>query len=171
MQSFPDAYQDLLTPLIAQARRMLEQGESLVPFAFVGNLARHAVQPVELRTDGEAGKDASAAQIRQIAQQVQADFVFVITEVWTLPPEHAPRDEEILAEYGSIGASPYRVDSVSFALETDRGMWAAQVPLKASPQAPGARTFATPRFTRFSEVGGRLTGLLDGAAQTERTLH
>lgn len=171
MPSLPDAYHDILEPLIAQARRFLERGESLVPFAFVGNLARRSVQPVELRTDSVAGKDASAAKIRQIAQQLQADFVFVISEAWTLPPEQAPRYQAILAEYGSIGDSPYRIDSVSFALETDQGMWTAQVPLAASPHAPGARTFATPRFTRFSEVGGRLTGLLDGAARTERTLH
>ena len=50
-------------------------------------------------------------------------------------------------------------------------MWAAQAPLIVSDQAPGARSFTTPRFTRFSEVGGRLTGLLDGAARAERTRH
>ena len=171
MHALPDAYQEILSPLIAQARRLLEQGESLVPFAFVGNLARRSIVPVTLRTDSEAGKDASAAQIRQIAQQLQADFVFVITEAWTLPPEQAPRYEAILAEYGSIGDSPYRIDSVSFALETDQGLWAAQVPLMVSDHAPGARTFATPRFTLFSEVGGRLTGLLDSAESTARTLH
>ncbi|NEV60354.1 hypothetical protein [Thiorhodococcus minor] len=171
MPTLPDVYQEILSPLIAQARRILEQGESLAPFAFVGNLAQQSLLAVALRTDSEAGKDASAAEIRQIARQLQADFVFVITEAWTLPPEQAPRYQAILAEYGSIGASPYRLDSVSFALETDQGMWAAQVPLAASGQAPGARTFATPRFTRISEVGGRLTGLLDGAARTARTLH
>lgn len=171
MQSLPDTYQELLAPLIAQARSMLESGESLTPFAFVGNLERQAILPVTLRTDSEAGKNASAAEIRQIARQLQADFVFVITEAWTLPIEQMHRYEAILAEYGSIGASPYRVDSVSFALETDRGMWAAQVPLRDSDQGPGARTFATPRFTLFSEVGGRLTGLLDSAEQRPRTLH
>ena len=45
MPSLPDAYQDLLAPLIDQARRFLERGESLVPFAFVGNLARRGLLP------------------------------------------------------------------------------------------------------------------------------
>jgi hypothetical protein len=77
----------------------------------------------------------------------------------------------ILAEYGSIGDSPCRIDSVSFALETDQGMWVAQAPLSASNQAEGARTFAPPEFAFFTEVSGRLTALLPGGEGAARTLH
>lgn len=171
MSRLPDPYPEIIDPLIAQARRFLEDGESLEPFAFVGNLARQAILAVLLRTDSEAGKDASAARIRELAEQHQADFIFVITEAWALSSDDAPRFEEILKEYGSIGASPYRIDCVSFALETDMGTWVAQAPIAASDRRQGGRTFESPRFTYFDKVEGRLSALLPGGVGRPRTLH
>ena len=47
----------------------------------------------------------------------------------------APQVEAILDKYGSIGASPYRVDVASLALETRYGH--APAPAHAIPEAPG----------------------------------
>ncbi len=91
----------------------------------------------------------SAAQIRRIAHQLQADLVLVITEAWTLPPEQMPRYEAILAEHGSISASPLSRRQRLLRVGDGPGMWAAQMPLQESNQAPGARTFATPRLAEL----------------------
>ncbi|MBK1718457.1 hypothetical protein [Thiocystis violacea] len=171
MNPIPSTYLEIISPLIDQARRIMEQGESLVPFAFVGNLTREEILPVMLHTETDKDKDASAALIREIAREIEADFIFVITEAWSLPSEQAPRYAEIIAEYGSIGDSPHRVDIVSFTLETDHGIWAAQIPIGPTGHSPSGRTFTPPRFQYVSDIGGRLTSLLPDRNPTPRTLH
>jgi hypothetical protein len=160
MSAIPTAYLDIVTPLIATAREMMEDGQTLAPFAFIGNLSRRETVPVTLDTDSDEAKDAAAALIRDLAEQQQADFVFVLMEAWSLPPERFDQLDEILERYGSIGGSPYRVDIISFSLETRHGIWVAQVPItRREPPAEG-RTFAEPRFQHFTEAEGRFATLL-----------
>jgi hypothetical protein len=130
VSAMPAAYRAIIDPLVATAREILEGGESLVPFAFVGNLTTKETYPVVLNTGSDGQKDDSALLIRHVARRVEADFVFVIMDAWALPPDKMHRYEEILERYGSVAASPYRIDVVSFALETRHGLWVAQVPVK-----------------------------------------
>jgi hypothetical protein len=130
MSDLPKAYRAIIDPLIATAREILERGETLMPFAFVGNLTTEETYPVMLQTGSDKQKDDSAFLIRHIAHRVEADFVFVIMDAWGLPPDKVGQVLEIIERYGSIGASPYRVDVVSFALETRHGLWVAQEPIK-----------------------------------------
>lgn len=172
MSAIPSSYLGIIEPLIDTARGIMERGESLVPFAFVGNLTTRETYAVMLDTASDARKDRSAETIRQLAHGHQADFVFVIMDAWSLLPDKMSMAKEILERYGSIGASPYRVDVVAFSLETRYGIWVAQVPVQSKAGAKNARTFAVPVFQHFTEAQGRFVDLLpvksdaDGASGT-----
>jgi hypothetical protein len=52
--------------------------------------------------------------------------------------------EEIIERYDSVGASPYKIDTANFTLETHYGAWEAQVPLKFKAPSQKRHTFAAP---------------------------
>ena len=160
MPTLPAPYHRLVTPLIDTARSIVERGESLATMAFVGNLANGETRPVPIIELSEQHKDASIDAIRRLAQLIQADFVFTIAEGWGVPPDKVDRYREIIDRYGSIGASPHRVDTVTFLLETRAGLWSAQMPLKPKGISKKKRTFATPALTLGTEMEGRFVGLL-----------
>ena len=174
MSALPASYLDIITPLIDTAREILERGESLSPFAFVGNLTTGETFPVLLSTASDEEKDAAAAVIRRLAELHEADFIFMIMEAWSLPASKVGQFKEIIAEYGSIGASPYRVDVASFALETRHGLWVTQIPIETKGASQMQRTFGRPEFQHFTEVEGRFVDLLplkEGEREAHRTLH
>jgi hypothetical protein len=174
MSAIPSTYLSIVQPLIDTARGIMERGEALVPFAFVGNLTTRETYAVMLDTGSDAKKDRSADTIRQLAHAHQGDFVFVIMDAWALPPDKMGDVEEILERYGSIGASPYRVDVIAFSLETRYGIWVAQVPVQSKGGSTKARTFAVPAFQHFTEAQGRFVDLLpvkDDEAGSGGTLH
>jgi len=174
MSSIPAAYLRIVEPLIETARGFLEEGESLVPFAFVGNLTAQTTVPVMLKAGSEREKDDSAAMVKQVAAACEADFVFVVMEAWSLRPDQVHRYQELLERYGSIGASPYAVDVATFTLETRHGIWVAQVPIEPKGDSKGKRTFESPSFQLFTQTQGRFVDLLpatDGAKEPRGTLH
>jgi hypothetical protein len=80
--------------------------------------------------------------------------------------------EEIIDRYGSIGASPYKIDTASFMLETRYGAWGAQVPLKFKAPSKTRRTFAAPVTLIFMDgVEGRFAGLLSAKHEGAANLH
>ena len=160
MSTVPTAYRTIIDPLIAVARDIIERGESLVPVAFVGNLTLGLTYPVMMSAASEEAKDNSAEMVRHLAEIHEADFVFVIMDAWGLPSDKVHRFQEIIERYGSIGASPYRVDLVTFSLETRHGLWMAQAEVKPKGASKRRRTFGVPEFRHFTEVQGRFVHLL-----------
>ena len=159
----PARYRDIVWPLIEAAKRFLEAGESLAPLAVVGNFTTGRVQPVAIDARDDAAKDDSAQAIRRIAAELDADFVFVVLEGWGLPPEKLAQHRQIIDRYGSVGASPWKIDTVTFVLETCHGMWMAQVPLKFKALSKRQRTFAAPvELRKMDSAKGRFTALLPG---------
>ena len=167
----PERYRQQIDPLIAHARGLLEKGETLAALAFVGNLAKNDVIPVVIDDRTEEAKDQSAHTIRMTATVMEADFIFMVREAWKLPEKHMPRYEEILEEYGSIGASPYAQDVAAFSLETTHGTWIASPFIKAKPPSKKRRTFGPVVFEHVPEIQGRFTGLLPGKKNEGGTLH
>ncbi len=170
----PSSYRSIIDPLIGVARGILESGEQLVPVAFVGNLSTHQTYQVMMNAASDATKDNSAELVRYLAKLHEADFIFMIMDAWGLPPEKMHRYREILERYGSVGASPYRVDIVSFSLETRHGLWMAQVPVKPKGVSKKKRTFGEPQFQLFTEAEGRFVRLLpesDSGEQPSGVLH
>jgi hypothetical protein len=171
--TIPEAYLKVITPLVNTARGFLENGEALVPVAFVGNFASGTAIPVMLNSASDEAKDQSAEAIRLVAEQCDADFIFVVMEAWSLRKDKLNQVDEILDRYGSIGASPYAVDVVSLVVETRHGVWVAQVPVRAKGYSKKKRTFGEPVFQLFTEVGGRFVDLLPkhGDEDGPTTLH
>ncbi len=157
----PTKYEELIMPLVAKAKGFLEAGENLTPIAFVGNFESGQTFPVMVDTTSDETKDTSVRAIALIAEQIQADYVFNIMEAWGLPKDKLNRFNEIVERYGSIGASPYKVDTVSFMLETRHGIWGCQVPLKFKAPSKKRRMLAAPINFQFMDgAEGRFTGLL-----------
>jgi hypothetical protein len=170
MSTLPEKYSHVVSPIIAKAKARLEKGESLAPIAFVGSFTAESWIPVLLQPSSDESKDRSALEIKSAAESLNADFVFVIMEAWSLRKDKVAQMHAILDKYGSIGASPYAVDIVSMVLETRHGVWAAEVPIKPRGVSKKRRTFGTPDFRHFTEFEGRFVNLLptqDGPA----TLH
>lgn len=170
MSAIPENYQAIVSPLIVRARDLLEKGETLAPIAFVGSFASDASIPVLLHASSSEAKDSSARAIQSAAHSLDADFIFIVMEAWSLRKDKVRQMQAILDKYGSIGASPYAVDIVSLALETRHGVWVAELPIKPKGISKMKRTFGTPEFRHFTEYEGRFVNLLpikDGAA----TLH
>ena len=174
MSQIPTAYREVIDPLIAVARQIVEGGEPLVPVAFAGNLESRHMQQVMLRASSTQAKDESAELVRRLAQEIDADFVFIIMDAWGLPPEKISRYDEILEEYGSIGASPDRIDIVAFTLETRHGTWVAQSEVKDGPPGGSEQTFDDPKLLLVPGAEGRFTGLLpekEGGGPPPGVLH
>ena len=170
MSTIPEDYWKIISPLIVTAKGLLEKGESLSPFAFVGSFSSETCIPVLLQSSSIESKDRSALVIEAAAENLKADFIFVLIEAWSLRKDKLSQMDAILDKYGSIGASPYAVDIVSMALETRHGVWMAEVPIKPKGISKKKRTIGAPDFRHFTEAAGRFVNLLpmkDGAA----TLH
>ena len=156
----PQAYMDIISSLIDKARGFLEAGEKLQAFAFVGNLTTKEIIPVMIHPESVVDKDQSARKIKSAALALDADFVFAIMEAWTLRPNKIQQMNAILDKYGSIGASPYAIDTCSFTLETRHGVWAAQPQIKPKGISKKKRTIGVVEFRYFKEVEGRFMHLL-----------
>lgn len=171
----PESYLNVILPLVDTARGILERGESLAPIAFVGNFESRDVQPILMDSHSGQAKDNTALAIKKIAHAINADFVFIIVEAWSLRPDKIRKADEILEKYGSIGASPYAIDIVSFTLETSYGTWVAQCPIKPLGFSKKKKTISKPEFRLFKEIKGRFTELLPHNDPTKpvgsKTLH
>jgi hypothetical protein len=167
----PDRYTELILPLIEKAKGFLEAGESLSPLAFVGNFDSGLIIPVLIDTINDEAKDNSANAIRLAADSIQADYVFTIMEGWGLPKDKMHRYQEVIERYGSIGASPWKIDTANFMLESRHGVWGAQIPLKFKAPSKKRRQFAAPVVLQFMDgAEGRFTGLLP-LKEPSGTLH
>lgn len=167
MSAIPENYWKVISPRIATAKGFLENGETLAPIAFVGSFSSGSTTPVLLKSSSIEAKDDSALAIKIVAETLQADFVFLLMEAWSLRKDKLKQMDAILDKYGSVGASPYAVDIVSMTLETRHGVWMAEVPIKPKGNSKKKRTIGVPEFRHFTEYEGRFVNLLpikDGAA-------
>jgi hypothetical protein len=171
VSAIPDSYWRIIEPLIGAARGFLEEGQALSPFAFVGNFETGVAMPVRMEAGDEEAKDRSARAIKMVAEQQSADFIFVIMEAWSLRPDKLHMIDEVYERYGSIGASPYAIDVVTFSLETRHGVWLAQCPIKPKGYSKKKRTIGTPGFQLFTEAQGRFVDLLPFKDGTGGALH
>lgn len=151
---------NIIEPLISRAREFLESGESLEAFAFIGNLVTGNVMPVPIDPGSEENKDKSALTIESAAALLEADFIFVIMESWSLRPGKMPQMDANLDKYGSIGASPFAIDTCALTLETKRGIWVAQPGIKPKGVSKKKRTFGAVEFRYYDSVEGRFANLL-----------
>lgn len=167
----PDAYLSIIQPKIDEARMALERDGKVEPFAIVGNFTTGAMLTIKIRTVDDKSKETSARQIQLGAHHIEADFIFVIMEAWSLRPDKLNIIDEIYEKYKSIGASPYGIEVVSFSLETRHGVWSAQCPIKPKGYSKKKRTISKPEFRLFTEAQGRFVDLLPVKDHAAGTLH
>lgn len=146
--------------MVSAARKNLEKDGHLHACAMVGNSVTNELIPVAFDTSSEEAKDKAAHFVRMVATQLKANFILLILDSWGLPKEKMKDYEKILSIYGSIGASPYRVDTVGFILETKAGTWFAQVEQKKHGLSNKKKTFGPVTF-QSGESEGRFTNLLE----------
>ena len=91
---------------------------------------------------------------------MKADFIFAVMEAWGLPRDKMPRYQEILDRYGSVGNSPYKIDTAAFVVETRYGVWREQVPPKPKGYSKKKRSFGPVKLQFMDRVEGRFVGLL-----------
>ncbi|MBC8740404.1 hypothetical protein F6X40_27485 [Paraburkholderia sp. UCT31] len=160
-EPIPAHLQPFVVNIVRQARANLEEDGHLVSFAFVGNSSIPEVIPIQFDTRSEQAKDAAAAHVRQVAEMSNADFVLLVQDAWGLPPSKMSQYREIVERYGSVSASPHRLDVAAFILETHSGFWFAQVPITAKGLSKKKRTFsAQVEFSRGGAADGRMTNFL-----------
>jgi hypothetical protein len=168
----PPRYHEIIWPMIEKAKGFLEKGEKLSPLAFIGNFETGQVVPILINTLDDSRKDASAIAIGLAAESMAADYIFTVIEGWGLPKYKLSKYEEIIERYGSISASPYKIDTANFMLETRYGVWGAQVLLKFKAPSKKRRTFAAPVALIFMDgVEGRFAGLLPAKPEGGANLH
>src|SRR3972149_7244556 len=107
----PPRYHEIIWPLIEKAKGFLEQGEKPSPLAFIGNFDTGQVVPILIDALDDSRKDASAIAIRLAAESMAADYVFTVIEGWGLPKDKLSTSAGLITTYGSVGASPYKMDT------------------------------------------------------------
>jgi len=167
----PKSYLDIILPLINKSREMLEKGEELMALAFVGNLTTQQVIAVLIDNESDESKDKSVSAIRKTAIHIDADFIFMVAEAWSLRPDKLNRYQEIVDKYGSIGASPYALDVCSFRIETRHGMWIAEPQIKPKGISKKKRTIGEVQFRFFDALEGTFSHLLPDKGEPSSTLH
>lgn len=166
----PPSYLAALEPLVQRAKGFLEEGETLASVAFVGNYTTRLLTPILLNNQSDDTKEASASTIRMTAHAIDADFVICIHEAWCLGEKDAPRYDEIIRKYGSIGNSPYKQDVAYFSIETRFGTWVGQQLIKAKGLSKKRRTIGDVTLEK-AEWEGRFTSLLPAKPDMGTTLN
>ena len=157
----PKVLQESVARWVKVARENLEADGHLQPTAIVGNSQTGKMMMLGLDTSSDMAKDAMAAHLRYVAEETNANYIFTIFDAWILRPDKVHEYDKIISIYGSIGQSPYRVDSVSFMLETKAGQWTGVAQQKKLGLSNKKKTFGEVKFSSMTG-SGRFANLLKG---------
>ncbi len=169
--TFPQAILTKLTPLYQSALDTLKRGDKLAPVAFVGS-ATGEIFPIVNTSSTEEDKDAWASHITRLAGIYNADFVCIMMESWSLLPKYVHLYKDILQKYGSVEASPYKLDVISISIETPEQFWMSQRPIRKVPPSKKRRAFYIPTgddFQCYTEAAGRFAALLPNSKLVDPT--
>jgi hypothetical protein len=164
-QTLPDLYRFHIDPVICEALRLLEAGESLHAMAVIGRLDSDQTVVMPMDDCDSKNMEASARAVRTAAAVSAADFVFTIREAWILPPKLMPRYQQLLEKHGSVKAVPGAVEAVAFMLQTAAGTWAATPAVALKHPSKKRRKLSGPISFVKVEAVGRHADLLPQSAQ------
>jgi hypothetical protein len=142
----PDNLAKVVRHAVETARKLMRKPgtKQLAPILFLGNDAEVHVIGTGWRDVQE--KEAFAEFVRARAREMNATFALLLSESWTIDERYLHLQQEIMAKYGSIGESPYKVDCMAFTLETKDGTWAAMPKIIK-------RNFGEPQFRKLPTTG------------------
>lgn len=155
----------LLEPLVAAARRNVEENDDLVPVAFVGKTTAKAA--IQLPAHLSDNPKVRSMFVRIAADAIDADFAIVFEETWLFESNGKTRDEAIAErkKYENVRDMPGAYVALMMILETPNGAWMAQ-PRITSATVP--RTMASPvEFRIIDGFEGTFAGLLPRKGQAQ----
>ena len=164
----PQIYQEFADFFIGQAKVELGKTGGVAPFILVGNATTKKIFGVSPSMSNNQEKDLCSLQVRGIAEQENADFVFSILDSWVLQDKYAPRADEIMEEYGSIGQSPYKQSALVFSLETVHSIWFAICPITELKKGSRKAFIGEVKFQLMDSAQGRFAGFLQAAQSQEQ---
>ena len=87
--------------------------------------------------------------------------MFSVRRSWGKPAGYRSANaDEVLAAARRVGASPYAIDVCTLSLETRRGLWVAQPPIKPKGISKKKRTIQAVEFRYYTEAEGRFMQML-----------
>jgi hypothetical protein len=81
----PAEVADCVRDLFREISDVLLKGKELSPVAFIGSRGSGKLAHVNLDMSCDEAKRASAAVVRKVAVEIDADLVIFIAEAWMLP--------------------------------------------------------------------------------------
>lgn len=144
----PVEVRNLVTALIERFEGILALGKAVPPIFYIGNTEEKIVEMVFLDTDSPQSKAMSANHAREVAYEMNADFVVATSESWSLPKDMFKNINAVIEQYGSISACPERIDVVSILVETRGAVALGTAPVSAVPKSKNGRKVG--RFDWFA---------------------
>lgn len=165
---FPSHVEPIVGEFIKRLRADFEAGNGPKSRVILGDADVPAMMELDLPSDWDTSEIAD--HVRNVAAIQAANLVVLAIDAWSLPTHLMAQREQILARYGSIGASPHRVSAISVLVETPDVHWIGTAPLTKRPRRPKAQTFGTVQFlstgtTPNSFTLGTLTNLVPRAGR------
>lgn len=107
-----------ITDIVAAARAAVADGVMVSPAYFIGNYTEQHIVHADYSTP--EAKEESAMAVRRIAKEINADYVFHVSESWAIKDIEAGKDyQENQAKYKyTMSNHPKSVEVVIFNLET-----------------------------------------------------
>jgi hypothetical protein len=161
MQTIPEECRHEVEVIVSVVREYLLEGESLAAMAFMG---RFGLPPFPVPMDMKH-KDQSTKLVTELCKHAKADYVIMVAEAWALDHTKVPKEEfmRIANTHESIANHPDRMDIVMFSLETHKGFWFGQSPIKSLDGKK--RGFDDIQFEMKKELEGRFTSFLPRGTQ------
>lgn len=158
-----DQNSDVVKGIISTARENIKSG-SLLPTFFVGKETPNekpeiAIVGAPFESDEE--KDMSAIVVKQIAKQLDANFIIFLSECWILKVENTTENLNL-----KPSLSPNREEVITISIETPEGQYVGMAPVIRNGDEVSFTEFDWKHSLEKSK--GRFTNLLP---QQERTLH
>ncbi len=155
-EQLPEKLRGNIEGVIKQAQESVGEEEMIMPMAFIGNDEKVTVCALDFHND--EAKTYCANMIRKLAKEMNAEFVFFVSESWMSKLSEA---EMKMHERTGMRVSERhdRIDCVLFQLESVYGNYMAMCEIEMKD---GKRTIKDPEFSKHDTGGmtGRLMNLL-----------
>jgi hypothetical protein len=150
---------DIVKLIFPGVKLNLETQESLLPVAFIGKGTVYSI--VGMPFDSVNSKDAAAMAMKKIAKEMDADYILMVAESWTIPQEYVKDFMENRDKYPEVASHPHKKECVMFNYESHQECRMGMSDIITT--AKGKRTINPPIFfpsVKGSSSTGRFTHLL-----------
>ena len=169
VSALPEQHRAWVADVVAQVAVFLRDGEEVTPIAFVRTIA-NTLDLVATHFNSTEDKDAFAHFLRSKYYGGRAEALLFVSESWALKTDKLAEHDAIIEKYGSIGQSPFAVDSVMFTLETASLAYWCVPRILPWPPSKKRRRIESPVKFRVAGSAGRFSHLLSDA-EDKQTKH